>query len=224
MKQQNETQHIVRSRIYDNLGLISQSIASPIRLRILQSLANSPCTVESLSVKSGESVANTSQHLQKMLRAGLLKCERQGVSRVYSLANQKVLEVWLALQNLASELNPQIQLDEETLCPEELCTPLSMLEVLKLVKAGKATLVDARELEDSQGSPIHGALHIPPTDLKKPSTTLAKNKTVFVFCRGRYCTLANPLVEKLRDKGFKAFRLREMAYEIQKQAEEIQWN
>lgn len=224
MKQPNETQQSVRSRIYENLGTISQSMASPIRLRILQSLANSPSTVESLSVKSGESIANTSQHLQKMLRAGLLKCERQGVSRIYSLANEKVLEVWLALQNLAAELNPQIQMDEEALCPDELCTPLSTVEVLRLVKAGKAQLVDARELEDSQGSPIQGALHIPPTDLKKSSAPLAKTKTVFVFCRGRYCTLANPLVEKLREKGFKTFRLREMAYEIQKQAKEIQWN
>lgn len=224
MKQQNETQQLIRSRIYDSLGLISQSMASPIRLRILQSLANSPCTVESLSQKSGESIANTSQHLQKMLRVGLLKCEKQGVSRVYSLANQKVLDVWLALQNLASELHPQVQLDEKVLCPEELCTPLSTGEVLKMVQAGKATLVDARDLEDSQGSPIHGALHIPQADLKKSLPTFSKNKTIFVFCRGRYCTLANPLVEKLRGKGFKAFRLREMAYEIQKQAQEIQWN
>ncbi|UXR63746.1 helix-turn-helix domain-containing protein [Bdellovibrio bacteriovorus] len=199
-------------------------MASPIRLRILQSLANSPSTVETLSVKSGESIANTSQHLQKMLRAGLLKCEKNGVSRIYSLANEKVLEMWLALQNLAFQLNPQIQQDEKALCPDELCTSLSLAEVLKLVKSGKAVLVDARELDDADGSPINGALHIPPADLKKNSAPIAKSKTVFVFCRGRYCTLANPLVEKLRGKGFKAFRLREMAYEIQKQAEEIQWN
>lgn len=191
-------------------------MASPIRLRILQNLANSPCTVEALSLKTNESIANTSQHLQKMLRAGLLKCEKQGVSRIYSLANDQVIEMWVALQSLAHSLSIQIREDEEALCPPELCTDLSLKEVLKLVRIGKAQLVDARDEDDTEGSPVPEALHIRPKDLKSKQSQLMKSKTIFVFCRGRYCTLANPLVEALRKQGFKAFRLREMAYEINK--------
>lgn len=97
MERKASLQEIARSRIYDNVARISQSIASPIRLRIIQSLANSPRTVESLSEKTGESIANTSQHLQKMLRAGILSCQKKGVSRIYQLASPEVLKIWLTL-------------------------------------------------------------------------------------------------------------------------------
>ncbi|WII73926.1 helix-turn-helix domain-containing protein [Bdellovibrio sp. 22V] len=206
----------VRARVYDNLSLVSQAVASPIRLRILQTLANSPSTVESISAKTLESVANTSQHLQKMLRAGILRCEKQGVSRVYSLANEQVLEMWLTLQKLAFTLNPQIQQDEELLCPQELCTDMNLSAIWKMVKAGKATFLDVRDLDDAQGTPLKEALHIPSAQIKKHLSAIPKSKTIFVFCRGRYCSLANPVVETLRKHGYKAYRLREMSYEIEK--------
>ncbi|MNJ96748.1 Helix-turn-helix domain protein [compost metagenome] len=216
MEKSHETQLAVRSRVYENIGLLSQAMASPIRLRILQTLANSPSTVENISQKTFESVANTSQHLQKMLRAGLLRCEKRGLSRIYSLANDQVLELWLSLQKLGYQLSPQVQQDEEILCPTELCSPLSLDEVWKMIKSGKGTLLDVRDVEDAEGSPVASATTIPASQIKKRFHEIPKSKTIFVFCRGRYCSLANTAVETLRKNGYKAFRLREMSYEIEK--------
>lgn len=214
MHQLSEKDLLIKTRVFENLGHIAQSMAAPARLRILQILSNKSCTVETLSQMIDSTVGNTSQHLQKMLRAGLVRCEKDGVSRIYSLANNKVLDVWLSLQNLASDLMPQIQEDEETFCPPELCSGLTTAEILKQVASGKAILIDARMAEDFENTPALGALHIPSSQLNKHLSTLSKTKNIFVFCRGRYCALANPVVMSLRKKGFKAFRIKETSYQI----------
>lgn len=215
-KKKDDAHNITRARVFENIGTISQSIASPIRLRILQSLANAPSTVEGLSLKTGESIANTSQHLQKMLKANLLHCEKKGVSRIYSLANDDVLEVWLSLQKLASSINPQVQQDEQELSPPDLISNLNIDEILELVESNKAILLDARDAEDISGSTVPGAISVSLNQLQKQISTLPKKKKIFVFCRGRYCTLANPIVEALRSKGYDSYRLKSMAPELKK--------
>ncbi len=203
-----------KRRIFENLGSITQSLASPTRLRILQILSNKPCTVEVISEMADENIGNTSQHLQRMLRAGLVRCEKQGIRRIYSLANTKILDIWFGLQELAIEIAPAIQVDENYLSPAELCSDLELSEILKLVKLGKAVLVDSRTEEEFESSPAKGALNFPVSQLSKLTASLSKSRTVFIFCRGRYCVLANQVVMSLRKRGFKAYRLKETSYQI----------
>lgn len=46
------------------------------------------------------------------------------------------------------------------------------------------------------------------------SLRLPKSKTLFIYCRGRYCSLASQAVRILRREGYKAFRLRESAFRL----------
>lgn len=214
MNKTDEVSLQCKRRIFESLGSITQSLASPARLRILHILSNKPCTVEVISEMADENIGNTSQHLQRMLRAGLVRCEKQGVRRIYSLANTKILDIWLSLQELAIEIAPQIQVDENYLSPAELCSDLELSEILKLVKLGKAVLVDSRTEEEFESSPAKGALNFPISQLSKLAANLSKSRTVFIFCRGRYCVLANQVVMSLRKKGFNAYRLKETSYQI----------
>lgn len=209
-------QHLesVRARIFENISLITQCLASPARLRILQILSHRPCTVETISKRANESIANTSQHLQKLLKAGIVVCDKQGVSRVYQLANDEVIETWLSLQRLAGELNLQIQNDERVVCPPELMTDMEISQVIKLVKSEKALLIDVREEEEALNTPAPHSIHLSADKFEKSIKDLPKSKTIFVFCRGRYCSMANPVVEILRKKGYRAFRLRETSYQL----------
>ena len=214
MNKSSENTQQCKKRIFENLGAITQSIASPARLRILQILSNKPCTVEVISEMGDENIGNTSQHLQRMLRAGLVRCQKQGVRRIYSLANTRILDIWFDLQKLAGEIAPQIQVDENSLSPAELCSDLKLSEILKLVKLGKAILVDSRTQEEFESSPANGALNFPLSQLNKLTASISKSMTVFVYCRGRYCVLANEVVISLRKKGFNAYRLKETSYQI----------
>lgn len=215
-----------RNNVYENLGRIVQSMSAPARLRVLQILSNHPSTVEALSEATGQSVGNISQHLQKMKAAGLVNVKKEGVSRIYSLADPKVAQLWLSLQDLAEKVSEPIRSDESIIAPPELCSDLKTHEILKLVRDKKAVLVDVRPLEDFQATPVLHAQHIPVDEVTEHIKKLPKSKKIFLFCRGRYCNMANPAVESLRQNGFDAYRLTQSCQElkISKKNKEQKWS
>ncbi len=205
-----------RENIFEILGVMTQAMASPARLRILQILSSRPCTVEILSQRAKESMANTSQHLQKLLAANLVVCEKRGVSRVYRLSNEKVDDTWLALQALAKEVSPSIESQISVVCPPDLVSGLSLVEIRKMVRSGKALLIDVREQVEFEATPVPNAITMPIENFENSINGLPKSKVIFVFCRGNFCAMANPAVELLRKKGYKAFRLRENSHQLRK--------
>jgi DNA-binding transcriptional ArsR family regulator len=72
---------------YAHLAEVAKALASPARLEIVELLAQAPRTVEVLAGEIDQSVANTSQHLQALKRAQLVRGERDGL-HVRLLASQ----------------------------------------------------------------------------------------------------------------------------------------
>lgn len=204
----------IRSSVYSRLSDVASALASPVRLKIVQLLAQSPRSVEALSEQIQESMANTSQHLQKLARVGIVECRKEGTTRIYRVGSPGVLGLWESLQDLGHELDVVVQKAENELVEPDLCTELSATEVLKRVRSGRAILVDVRAIEEAEASPVPRALQIPAASLLKNKSQLAKDKTVFLFCRGRYCSLANPVVTSLRRAGYEAFRLKDSPFRL----------
>lgn len=214
----------VRREIFSILSVIAHAMAAPVRLRIIQILSNRPSSVEEMSERIGESVANTSQHLQKLKKAGLVEDSRFGLKRTYSLVDPNVTDALLQFQNIASNLVPKVQALEEQLCPRELCSDLTLSEILDDVRSNEAMLIDVRDKEEFEATPAPMAIFFPRNEIKKNLDILSNKKTVYAYCRGRYCYLANDVVRNLRKRGFRAYRLREMSREIQQtlvESEEI---
>lgn len=203
-----------RGEAFSALSAIAYAMAAPVRLRIIQILSNRPFTVEELSEWIGESVANTSQHLQKLKKAGLVADLRIGVKRAYSLADPGITDALLQFQKIASNVMPVVKIAEEELCPEELRSDRTLVEILEDVQANRAVLIDVRDKEEFEATPAPMAIFFPRDQIKKNLDLLSKKKTVYAFCRGRYCYLANDVVRDLRKRGFRAYRLREMSHEI----------
>lgn len=211
--------NVARAEVFSALSDIAHAMATPARLRIIQILSNRPFSVEELSEWIGESVANTSQHLQKLKRAGMVSDSRLGLKRTYSLTNPRITDALLQLQEIASDIIPKVQAAEEEFCPTELRSDLALAEILADVRSKKAILIDVRDKEDFEATPAPMALFFPRDDVKKNLDLLSKKKTVYAFCRGRYCYLANDVVRDLRKLGFRAYRLREMSHEIEQKLE-----
>lgn len=201
---------------FEILSGIAQALGAPARMRIIQLLSNSAFGVEDISLKINESIANTSQHLQKLKKAGIVKDTRVGVSKIYSLVNTDFIEAYLELQKIASKLSPQLQEVEERLCPKDLLSDLSLKQVLQQVKTKKAILLDVRDPSEFEENPAPLAVFFPRDDIKGNLKLLSKSKPVYVYCRGLYCALANTVVRDLKKRGYKAYRMKEMAHEIQK--------
>src|SRR5213076_3441165 len=88
-----------KDAVFEAIALRGKAFASPRRLEMLDLLAQAPRTVDELAHASGQSTANTSQHLQALHAAGMVTRAREGTSVRYSLAGDEALALWLAVRN-----------------------------------------------------------------------------------------------------------------------------
>lgn len=75
-----------KHEVYTALARIGTAISSPVRLELLELLAQGERSVEQLARLVGATVANTSQHLQKLKAAGLIAGRKEGLYVYYRLA------------------------------------------------------------------------------------------------------------------------------------------
>src|SRR2546429_2823273 len=86
-----------KDALFEAIAVMGKAFASPRRLELVDLLAQAPRTVDELARTSGQSAANTSQHLQALHAAGIVTRTREGTSVRYGLAGDEVLSLWLAL-------------------------------------------------------------------------------------------------------------------------------
>src|ERR671933_663147 len=88
-----------KEALFEAIAVMGKAFASPRRLELVDLLAQAPRTVDDLARASGQSTANTSQHLQALHAAGLVTRTREGTSVRYAIADEEVLALWLALRD-----------------------------------------------------------------------------------------------------------------------------
>src|SRR5881296_3629509 len=92
-----------KEALFELVAQLAQAIANPHRLELLDLLVQAPRTVEQLAEASAISIANASQHLQRLKRTGLVTSERRGTSIRYQLASPTVAQLWVELRTVAAQ-------------------------------------------------------------------------------------------------------------------------
>src|SRR5437660_7118509 len=87
--------------LFAEFAAIAKTLAHPHRIELLEQLAQGERNVEVLADRTGLSIANASQHLQQMRRAGMIAARRDGKFVFYRLADEQVLELLAAMRRLA---------------------------------------------------------------------------------------------------------------------------
>src|SRR5436190_10218235 len=90
-----------KTALFEAIAVMGKAFASPRRLELLDLLAQAPRTVDELARATGQSSANTSQHLQALNVAGMVSRTREGTSVRYGLAGDEVLSLWLSLRDVS---------------------------------------------------------------------------------------------------------------------------
>jgi rhodanese-related sulfurtransferase len=197
-----------KNDIYEQLAQIGKSLSAGPRLEILDLLCQGPRTVEALAKQAGQSVANTSHHLQVLRRARLVEARKEGVHVTYSLAGDEVCAFYVALRGLAESRLLEIEeVTQQYLKERGLMEAVDREALVERVKNGEVIVLDVRPLEEYQAGHIPGAISVPLAELKKKLTELPRDREIVAYCRGPYCVLAIEAVEMLRKKGFTATRL-----------------
>ncbi|PJA74342.1 ArsR family transcriptional regulator [bacterium CG_4_9_14_3_um_filter_65_15] len=199
-----------KQSIYEQLARIGSSLASGPRLEILDLLCQGPRTVEAIADEVGQSMANTSHHLQALRRARLVDGEKKGTHVLYRLADQEVCTFYLALRRLAESRLLEIQsVTRQFLEERGELEPVDVEALVSRVRSGEVTVLDVRPAEEYEAGHIPGALSVPLAELKRKLRELPSDGEIVAYCRGPYCLLAVEAVSLLRREGFRAVRLEE---------------
>src|SRR5437867_6702416 len=90
-----------KNRLYGQFARIGKALSGPHRLEILELLAQSERTVDSLATEIGLSLANTSQHLQALRQPALVERRKDGLFVYHRLAGAEVFELSRVLRTVA---------------------------------------------------------------------------------------------------------------------------
>jgi ArsR family transcriptional regulator len=199
--------------LLDTLALVGKALGNGHRLALLERLAQSEAAVEVLADTSGLTVANTSQHLQHLRRAGLVTATRSGKQMIYRLTDARTLTLidlmrQIAHTNLAEmeRLVGQLFADDNA---DEALDPVSRDMLLQGLKTGSLALLDVRPADEFQAGHLPDAINIPIDQLEQMFNLLPKDKEIVAYCRGPYCALSHEAVKRLREKGFRVRRFAE---------------
>jgi rhodanese-related sulfurtransferase len=195
-----------KDALFEAIALTGKAFASPRRLELLDLLAQAPRSVDELARASGQSGANTSQHLQALHAAGMVTREREGTSVRYSLAGDEALRLWLALRDVSHARLAEVERAAQDYLGADV-DRIGRNELRARLAKGDIVLVDVRPAEEYAAGHIDGARSIPLDELEERLAELPDNAEIVAYCRGPFCAYAHDAVRRLRRSGRPARRL-----------------
>lgn len=197
-----------KREVFASLARVGTALSSSTRIEFLEALAQSERSVEQLAGLTGTTVANTSQHLQRLRQAGLIVGRKDGLHVFYRLAGDEVVGLLSALSRVGEAYVAEVErILRLYFAQKDELEPIPAREVLERARKGLVTVLDVRPREEYAAGHLPGAINIPVEELAKRIKELPKRREIVAYCRGPYCLMSFEAVEKLRKRGWRARRL-----------------
>ncbi|MCB1466505.1 MAG: metalloregulator ArsR/SmtB family transcription factor [Rhizobiaceae bacterium] len=197
-----------KQALYTEFAAVARALGSQHRLEILEHLAQGERGVEALAERVGLSIANASQHLQQLRRAGLVASRRDGKFVLYRLADEAVLSVMAMLSGIAERNLAEVDRIRRSYFDErDNMEPVSREELLQRTRDDLVTVLDVRPIDEFAVGHVPGAINIPLGELEARLAELDPTHEIVAYCRGPWCVLSFEAVAALRIRGFRVRRL-----------------
>jgi len=197
-----------KDALFDGLAGVAKALGNGRRAEIVDVLTQSERSVEEIAGELGQSVANTSQHLKQLLRAGLVRTRRHGNRIHYSLASPRVAELWAAVRDVAAEHVAELdKLAAAYLGDRSGLATVTRDELARRLRDGDVVVLDVRPEAEYRAGHVAGAVSLPVAELTRRLRDLPKDRMVVAYCRGPYCVYADDAVRVLIRRGYHAVRL-----------------
>jgi rhodanese-related sulfurtransferase len=197
-----------KDALYDALASVGKALGNGRRAELVDVLAQGERSVEELAAEIGQSTANTSQHLQFLLRTGLVRTRRDGPRVYYSLAGDAVGALWRAMREVAGQHAARIdELAAAYLGDRSQLATIGRDELLERMRSGDVVVLDVRPPAEYAAGHLPGAVNIPPDELGARLAELPEGQPVVAYCRGPLCAFADTAVRALSVAGRPALRL-----------------
>jgi rhodanese-related sulfurtransferase len=197
-----------KDALYAALASAAKALGNGHRAEIVDVLAQGERSVDALAEEIGQTVANTSHHLQLLARAGLVRTRRRGNRVIYRLAGDDVAGLWLALRGVAVQHVAEVDVlaaayRGRTAGVEE----VSAADLAERIADGRVVVLDVRPRAEFDAGHIAGARSAPVTELPAQLDDVPAGSEVVAYCRGPFCVYADDAVRLLRARGVSARRL-----------------
>ena len=197
-----------KAALFDALASVAQALGSGRRAEIVDVLAQGERPVDEIAGEIAQSVANTSQHLQVLARAGLVRSRRDGTRVFYRLASERVGELWAVVREVAVRQVAEVSvLADEYLGERGGVEHVTAEELVRRLERGDVVLLDVRPEPEFPAGHIAGARWAQVASLDELAQTLPRRREIVAYCRGPFCVFADDAVRLLRGRGLKARRL-----------------
>ncbi len=194
--------------LFAQFAAVAKCLAHAHRLELLEQLAQGERTVEVLADRTRLSIANASQHLQQMRRAGLVENRRDGKFVHYRLVDDSILHLLAALHRIAERNVAEVErIIRSYFHNRDSLEPISRAELLQRSRAGEVTILDVRPEDEFALGHLPGAVNMPLRKLEMRLAELDPAQEIVAYCRGPYCVLSYEAVAMLRAQGLRARRL-----------------
>jgi ArsR family transcriptional regulator len=194
--------------LFRQFAAIAKAVGHEHRLELLEALAQGERSVETLADRTGLSMANASQHLQQLRRAGLIAARRDGKFVYYRLSDTTVLDLTASLSRIGERHVAEVEkIVRSYFQNRDDMEPVSRKELLTRMKKGDVQVLDVRPEDEFALGHVPGAVNIPLDKLKRQLATLNPKKEIVAYCRGPFCILSFEAVAELRRRGFQVRRL-----------------
>lgn len=199
-----------KDAVYGQFARITKALASPVRLEIVDVLAQGERSVDALAHEVGQSLANTSQHLKTLKESRIVEARRDGVRVRYRLTDPQVVEVWRSVRTLGERQLAEIDRTVAAYLGDPVAfESITAAALLGRLGAGNAIVIDVRPEDEYRAGHIPGARSIPLGQLAARLAELPPDATVVAYCRGPYCVLSYEALALLKARGRHGLRLAE---------------
>ena len=197
-----------KTELFEQFAELARVLGHGNRLELLEHAAQGERSVERLPQLTGLSLANASQHLQVLRRAGFVRSRRDGKRMLYRLGDGPVIELLGALRRYAEHGRAEVRgIVSDYFNRLDSLDPVSREALVKRLDDGSVVLLDVRPEDEFALGHLPGALNIPFADLERRLAELPKDTQIVAYCRGPYCVLSFEAVAALRSKGYDIKRL-----------------
>jgi rhodanese-related sulfurtransferase/DNA-binding transcriptional ArsR family regulator len=197
-----------KAAVFAGFAEVAKALGHAHRLEILELLAQGERSVEAVAERAGLSIANASQHLRLMRRAGLLTSRRDGKHILYRLSDPAVLDLVAALHRVAERNLAEVrEVVSGYFHERDALEPVTRKELARRLKDGQVTVLDVRPEDEYVAGHLPKAINIPLRELSRRLREIPRSREIVAYCRGPYCVLAFDAVAVLGKRGFKIRRL-----------------
>ncbi len=198
----------LKNILYEQVARIGKAVSSPMRLELVELLAQGEKSVETLASELSADIKLTSAHLRALREARLVTSRRDGKYIIYQLAGSDVAGLLVSLRQVAAEhlLELKTALGQMVADPAKL-SAVSRETLLEQARRGDVVVIDVRPRNEYETAHLPFARSMPVAEIENRLAELPADIEIVAYCRGPFCLLSDEAVALLAAKGYRVRKI-----------------